>query len=118
LNYQYGTMREDEVILQEQDYLFTNLKKHRMHFDLPAGKEGKYLVRIYAVNQKFGSIQDLWMQMSTDAELAAEDLEYLERVSIPRMTTQLISTKNGRIAFDLILEPNEICYVHMSAQYD
>ena len=89
-----------------------------MHFDLPAGKDGKYLVRIYAVNQKFGSIQDLWMQMSTDAELAAEDVEYLERVSIPRMTTQLVSTKNGRIQVDLTLEPNEICYVHMSAQYD
>lgn len=117
LSYQYGLSKEDEIRLEEQNNLFSDMKKKRMHFELPAAREGKYLLRFYSVNQRHGSIQDEWMEMSGPQDLSPEDLEYLSRITTPGMTMQTCQTQNGKIAFDVQLEPNEIVFIHASYQY-
>lgn len=117
LSYQYGLRKEDEIRLEEQNNLFSDMKKKQMHFDLPAARDGKYLLRFYSVNQRHGSIQDEWMEMSGPQDLSPEDLEYLSRITTPGMTMQTCQTQNGKITFDVTLEPNEIVFIHASYQY-
>jgi beta-xylosidase/AraC-like DNA-binding protein len=117
LSYQYGLRREDEIALDDQNNLFTNMKKNKMHFELPALRDGRYLLRIYSVNQKHGSIQDEWMEMSIQGELNVDDIDYLGRITIPRMTMQSCQAQSGKMVFDITLEPNEIVFIHASYQY-
>lgn len=116
LSYHYGLLAEDEVILADRNNLFVNQKKRCLHFALPAIREGKYFLRSYSVNQKWGSIQDVWEEMIGPVELGPEDLEYLSRITIPRMAITRTRSQGGRICFDVVLEPNEIQFIHVSYQ--
>lgn len=117
LSYQYGLRREDEIAVEEQNNLFSDMKKQHIHFELKAEREGKYLLRIFSVNQKHGSIQDEWIAMSGPQELSPEDMEYLSRITTPGMVIQACQSVNGRLIFDVTLEPNEIMFIHASYQY-
>lgn len=117
LNYQYGLYNENEVRLEEQNNLFIDLKKLRMRFDLPAKRNGKYLLRIYSVNQNHGSLQDEWRAMSQPEDLSRDDLKYLSRITTPRMVMLGCNAENGKMSFRLTLEPNEIVYVHATYEY-
>lgn len=117
LNHQYSMQAEDEFRVQELNNLFSNLKPYHLHFDLPGKRGGKYLMRIYSVNQYHGSAQDEWVAMTMPEELSREDVKYLSRITTPRMVLQNCVAENGRIRFDLTLEPNEISYIHVTYQY-
>lgn len=112
LNYQYGLRQEDEISLYEQNNLFTDIKKTRLHFELPVPKNGNYFLRVYSVNQKHGSIQDEWIAMSSPEQFSPEDISYLRRIVTPRMVIQNIRVTNQKLIFDTILEPNEIQFIH------
>ncbi len=64
LNYQYGLIQEDEISIYQQNNLFVDIKKTRLHFELPVKRNGNYHLRIYSVNNKYGSVQDEWIAMS------------------------------------------------------
>lgn len=116
LNYHYGLLAEDEVLLADRNNLFVNQKRRCLHFALPAIREGKYFLRSYSVNQKWGSIQDVWEEMIGPVELGPEDLEYLSRITIPRMAITRTQSQGGKLCFDIVLEPNEIQFIHVSYQ--
>lgn len=117
LNYQYGLQQEDEIRIKEQNNIFSDLKKYRIHFELPGETDGKYLLRIRSVNHHSGSVQDEWLTMAQPKELSRDDLEYLSRITTPRMVLRDCVAENGKIVFDLTLEPNEIAYIHVTYQY-
>jgi beta-xylosidase/AraC-like DNA-binding protein len=117
LNYQYGLRMEDEINLNDQNILFSDIKKTRLHFELPVPKNGSYQIRIYLVNQKNGSVQDEWISMSSPKLVSQEDITYLKRITTPRMVIMNIQVTNLRLVFDTILEANEIQFIHTSYQF-
>lgn len=117
LNHQYTVKLENEILITEQNNLFTDMHKYKIHFDLPGRRDGKYTLRVYSVNQSHGSLQDEWLAMSAPNELWREDLTYLSRITTPHMTIHTCTAENGRITFDIIMEPNEIDYIHVTYQY-
>ena len=117
LGYQYGLRKENEQRLEEQNNLFTDLKRNEMVFELPALREGKYQISVYSVNQQHGSIQDEWREMSNAGKIGPEECEYLRRITTPKLVLQACKSENGILAFNLVLEPNEIVFIHVSYQY-
>lgn len=117
LGYQYGLMGEDKYIVEEVNTLFTDGKKLQLHFELPALKGGRYILRVYSINQKYGSILDNWSEMGAEEELTIEDVEYLERITVPRMVRLNCEEKNGKLRFDTLLEANEIQFIHITFRY-
>lgn len=117
LSYQYTMKLEDEVPINEQNNLFTDMHKHKIHFDLPGRRAGKYTIRVYSLNQSHGSLQDEWLAMSAPNELWREELKYLSRITTPHMAIRTCVAENGRITFDIVMEPNEIDYIHVTYQY-
>ena len=97
--------------------LFTDDKRLQLHFELPVKPGSMFILRIYSINRKNGSILDAWSEMSVDDEPSPEDLQYLERVAAPRMTRQNCGEKNGKLRFDTVLEPNEIQFIHATIKY-
>lgn len=117
LNYQYGLIQEDEISIYEQNNLFVDIKKTRLHFELPVKRNGNYHLRIYSVNNKYGSVQDEWIAMSGPEELSQEDINYLKRIMTPHMNIMHIKVDNNKLIFDIILEPNEIQFIHAEYKY-
>lgn len=50
-------------------------------------------------------------------ELGPEDLEYLSRITIPRMAITRTQSQGGKLGFDVVLEPNEIQFIHVVYQF-
>ena len=117
LGYQYGLLGEDKHKLDNVNNLFTDTKKNLIHFELPAQKDGKYVLRVYSINRNTGSILDEWMEMAGEGELMPEDLVYLKRITIPKMIYFNCEEKGGKIRYDALLEPNEIRFIHVSFKY-
>lgn len=112
-NYQYCLSNEDEIPLREINNLLSDVRRQRICFDLPVAEDGSYRLKLYSVNQDHGSVQDEWIRMETPGELSHEDLDYLERISIPRMVIRRLEAQEGRIRFETVLEPNEIQFIQL-----
>lgn len=39
------------------------------------------------------------------------------RIVTPKMVVKRLTAENGRISFDITMEPNEITYLHLSHQF-
>lgn len=117
LNYQYGLTQEDKISVYEQNNLMTDQKKVELHFKLPAHYQGTYQIRIYSINHRNGSLQDEWIAMSNPKELNLEDINYLKRISIPRMIIHTVEAVRDVISFDTILDANEIQFIHTTYKY-
>ncbi len=50
-------------------------------------------------------------------ELSQEDINYLKRIMTPHMNIMHIKVDNNKLIFDIILEPNEIQFIHAEYKY-
>lgn len=117
LNHQYSLLNEGEIRIAEQNNLFEDLKKRTIHFSLPGKRGEKYLLKCLTVNQYNGSLQDEWVSMSSPDEMSRDEIQYLSRIVTPRMVVKRLTADNGKLSFDITMEPNEIAYIHLIHQY-
>lgn len=117
LNHQYSLMNEGKIRISEQNNLFEDMKRRTIHFSLPGKRGEKYLLKCLTVNQYNGSLQDEWVAMSSPEEMSRDEIQYLSRIVTPRMVVKRLIAENGRLSFDITMEPNEIAYIHLIYQY-
>jgi beta-xylosidase/AraC-like DNA-binding protein len=117
MSHRYSLMREGEIPISEQNNLFEDVKKRSIHFSLPGKAGGTYLLKRLTVNQRSGSLQDEWVSMSSPEEMSRDEIRYLSRIVTPGMAMKRLDADNGRLSFDITMEPNEITYVHLTCQY-
>ena len=117
LNHQYSLLNEGEIRISEQNNLFEDMKKRTIHFSLPGKRGEKYILKCLTVNQYNGSLQDEWVSMSSPEEMSRDEIQYLSRIVTPRMVIKRLTAENGKLTFDITMEPNEIAYIHLIHQY-
>lgn len=117
LNHQYSLLNEGEIRISEQNNLFEDMKKRTIHFSLPGKRGEKYILKCLTVNQYNGSLQDEWVSMSSPEEMSRDEIQYLSRIVTPRMVVKRLTAENGKLTFDITMEPNEIAYIHLIHQY-
>ena len=93
------------------------MKKRTIHFSLPGKRGEKYILKCLTVNQYNGSLQDEWVSMSSPEEMSRDEIQYLSRIVTPRMVIKRLTAENGKLSFDITMEPNEIAYIHLIHQY-
>ena len=49
-----------------------------------------------------------------DTEMNMEEMEYLRRISTPRLSTQKITVDNNVLEFEINLSANEMEYLHIT----
>lgn len=55
--------------------------------------------------------------MSSPEDMSRDEIKYLSRIVTPKMVVKRLTAENGRISFDITMEPNEITYLHLSHQF-
>ena len=108
-SYLYYLKEEDENTLENHYSYFEHMEKKTFHFEidsLPDNQE--YTLHHHTVNRQSGSIMDEWARFDFLDYLTSQDFAYLRQICIPKLSYTRAKTKDGKLVFDLTLEPLEI----------
>lgn len=114
LNYNYYLTEENKIQAQDIPMMLENHDYLVIHVKLEAVENGVYTIKQHQVNQKHGSVSDEWRRLNLEAELNLEEMDYLKRISTPRLSTQKIEVERNVLEFDINLRENEIQYLHIT----
>lgn len=111
LSYEYFINSEDEVKFKKQYRYFEDQCSSEFEFVMDEMENGIYEIKTYAINTQYGSVQDEWIRMSCPNNLTQEEIEYLKRICVPRLSIQRLKVEADQLKFKTHLEPNEIQYI-------
>ena len=94
LNAVLSTAKEDNLY-----FLFE--EKPSRHFSISFScPDGQYRIMRYELNRKYGSAYDIWLNMGANAQLTADETAYLRAAAIPRISSDVLQSVKGRLAFE------------------
>jgi xylan 1,4-beta-xylosidase len=108
-NYLYYLKEENENTLKDHYSYFVNQNTKNLHFELEGVEECiSYELHHHVVNRKSGSIMDEWAKYEFNDNLHIDDIDYLKAITMPSIYTTKASPKEGKLIFDVLLEPLEV----------
>jgi len=118
LNYKYAMKEEHMISYLEQNSLFEDLKPIFMEYNLKNVKNGDYVCKVYYVNEKNGSVQNIWEQMEYSKNLSYGEIDYLKRCAMPRVEIKHIHVEDGILRLEMRMEPHEIRVLDINYVYN
>ena len=117
LNYKYYLKAEDQQDINRLYELYDNNQILELNFCLDHVKNGKYKIKIYSINDTYGSVQEEWKNLSFSKQLSKSEVDYLKRVCTPRIQIIECAVEIGTLEFGVKMSPQEIQYIHISYLY-
>ncbi|MBD5463297.1 MAG: helix-turn-helix domain-containing protein [Lachnospiraceae bacterium] len=114
LNYNYYFTDENQMDREHLWKYFDDKDSLELHFTLRDVEEGRYQMKVYRINEKSGSVLDIWAELGYEKELSRNDIKYFRRVCEPKLTMQKCDTENGMLKFAVMLVANEICFIKLN----
>ena len=111
LDYKYYFTGEDCIKKEELEHYFENYQTMKLSIMLTGLADGPYRIKIMRVNQQQGSVLDVWKEMNFEKYMTHSDIQYLRNVCVPRRIVQKQQIKDGRLNFDIHLEPDEFASI-------
>lgn len=111
--YRFFTTKEDVIDYNNLNKYFENTDDLEMEYSLYGMEDGNYDIKIYSINNKYGSVQDEWIKMSCPQNLTFQEIEYLKRICVPHLNIINIVVNDGKLSFKTKLEANEIQYINI-----
>ena len=108
-NYLYYLQEEDKNTLEDHYSYFEHQEKKTFHFRIENVPDDQlFTLHHHVVNRQAGSIMDEWARFDFLDNLPIMDIAYLRQVCIPKLYYTRVASKDGKLEFDLVLEPLEI----------
>jgi len=85
----------------------------RLNFQLKNLLSGQYNVKTYSINREHGSVLDEWMRMDEIGDLDKDEIDYLKRISTPRLTIKRCDVDEEFLNLEVTLEPHEFNIIHI-----
>ena len=85
----------------EQEILLTNVEP------------GVYQMKTYRINEKNGSVLELWADMDFEKEITRNDIRYFRKICEPKLTIHKQEAQNGALKIKIRMEPNEIAFIRI-----
>ena len=117
LSERYYFLREDAVKKEEIEQYFTQKEELHIYIELKNIRSGQYRKKTYEVNEKNGSVLDLWREMGYEKYLSPEDISYLKLCSGPKMTMERLETRGTSLYFDVKLPANGFAFVALAMEH-
>lgn len=110
-------MQEERIMEVDRiPALFRECVQKRVYVKINHVRNGFYYVKVRRVSSKYGSAQDEWGRMGLVENLNAQDIDYLRRISTPRISIYEYSVNNNVLEINVSLEPHEIQHIHIFRQ--
>lgn len=113
LNYMYYLQSEEAM---EGDKLWKNFSEWNpltLELSIKDVENGDYRITIQKINEKSGSIQDIWADLEQTEDLSDSEIRYLRRAAVPRMIMRKFCVEDKCIQIELRMRPNEIAYINL-----
>jgi beta-xylosidase/AraC-like DNA-binding protein len=98
--------RDPQDFLEDKDGLVVSLRIGNIC-------PGKYKVKHHILNTHWGSVYDIWKNMSAAEELSDSEASWLERTCVPALRIDF-QEGTGNIVIECELEPNEVRLLEIS----
>ncbi len=111
--------REDQPGVDELPTLFEDEQSLVVRIRITGARDGTYLIKKRSVSSAEGSVQDKLIQMGDAGmrDIHPNDLAYLKRVTVPRITLCEARAKGGVLDLSIELAANEFAHVHAIYQF-
>ena len=113
LNYYYYLQSDESFDWEKLWKNFTDNNPLILDIVLQGISNGEYQMVIQKINDKSGSIQDIWADLDYIRDLSDAEVKYLRRAAVPRMIAKKTTVENERIRLELRMRPNEIAFVNL-----
>lgn len=113
LNYMYYLQSEETL---EWDKLWKNFDEWNpltLKLCIKGVENGNYQMTIQKINEKSGSIQDIWADLEYIQDLSDSEIKYLHRATVPRMIIRKFCVEDECIEIELRMRPNETGYINL-----
>ncbi len=88
-------------------------EERKLHFEISGVPKGTYIVKTRLLDREHGSVEDEWNRMGRIDFLDRRDVEYLRRISVPRILVTRQEVRDGLLRLTLTLPPNAIGNIHV-----
>lgn len=90
-----------------------DMRALNVHVDLCGLRTGEYRVKYYFLNRDHGDLEKATNELLTftNMDVRSEEVEYLSNICLPQQSLMMAAVSDGKLPFDLYLEPNEICLI-------
>lgn len=111
-SYYYYMKKENEHLNLSK--VFQSEEREKIEFSIGRFDDEKtYIIKEEVVNRNHGSIQDEWRLLGNQEELKSEEIQYLNKICIPKIYMKQIQSIDGRIRFEVELEPHEMRLIYI-----
>lgn len=118
LNYKYYLKKEKELEIEKLYQLFEDNQSIQLNYQFTNLKNGKYKIKTYSVCEDSGNIQKEWYKLGSAGPLSKAEIEYLKRITTPRIQIRTCQVSRNVLNFETRLRPQEIQYIHISYLYE
>ncbi|MEX1377214.1 MAG: helix-turn-helix domain-containing protein [Eubacteriales bacterium] len=113
LSYKYFMSSEDEIEIEQLLQYYEDTDAIEYEFVLDGLDPGSYQIKTYSINNEHGSVLNEWIKMSCPDTLDYQEIEYLKRICVPRLSIRNVTTEENVLRFKTTLSANEIQYINI-----
>ena len=110
--YAYYQTEEAQLIPEVLDRMFTDNQTLELSFDLFNMQDGEYSVKCYILNRT-NSVLNQWTMLGKKDNLNREDIDYLNKICIPRIKNDKSMVREGQFHYSVVLSPHEIRFIQI-----
>lgn len=85
----------------------------QFRFVIRGVENGVYQIKTRIVDRENGSVLDEWERMGYTDELTANDIEYLQKICVPRIKMGTVTAENSTLEIRSFLRANAIAFIHI-----
>jgi beta-xylosidase/AraC-like DNA-binding protein len=113
LNYNYYLSREDQIDRENIWKYFEDRTIFEQEILLANVEPGTYQMKTYRINEKNGSVLELWSDMNFEKEITRNDIRYFRKICEPKLSIQKLEAQNQNLKIKIRMEPNEIAFIRI-----
>ena len=107
-NYNYYTRKENEIHVEDVHRIFSDDDAVELELELNGVSNGRYLIKTENLGENSGGFMSAWIDLGGAANLGKAEIEYLKRISIPRIRNRQEIADSGRLVISETLQAHDI----------
>jgi len=111
LNYNYYLTDETELDKENMWKYYEGRNKLNVRIQLTGVADGKYRIKMYRINDIYGSVMHIWEELDYEKEPSRNDIKYFRRACEPNMVNKRTEAVKGVMMIEEQLQPNEIAFI-------
>lgn len=111
-NYRYFLIPENEISYKEIDDIFLETEKQTISVKLSNLPQKTWQVKVNEISEAHGSLLKEWENIGFGSDLGREEIDYLSRIIIPKLT--FFNESNTEITIQRELTANEFCLIELT----